>query len=100
MSDYGRGLDINHLDTRLVNKLNYSGIADFHTLRVTTEHSNFFSVCCVFISRFLVMTSNSGNSSASVPNSLPPGSQLHRLSLRFTDSPTTLSELPLQLSAN
>jgi hypothetical protein len=39
----------------------------------------------------------SGDSSASMLNSLPTGSQMHRLSLLFTDSLTTLSELSLKI---
>jgi hypothetical protein len=54
-----------------------------------------FSVCCVFTSRFLVTASNSGGSSASALTSLPAGCQLHRLSLLFTDSLTTDSQLTL-----
>jgi hypothetical protein len=51
------------------------------------------SVCCIFASRSLVMTSNSGDSSASALTSVPAGSQLLWLSLLFTDSRTTVVDL-------
>jgi hypothetical protein len=64
-SDYrwGFGLDIgviDHLYTQLVTTSNYSAIANFHTLQITSVHAKYFSVCNVFASSCLVMVSNSG----------------------------------------
>jgi hypothetical protein len=36
---------IDHLNTRLVNTLNYSAIADPYILQITTAHRLVFSVC-------------------------------------------------------
>jgi hypothetical protein len=98
----GFGLDIGFIDYFNIwrmTTLNYSAIADLHTLQITRAHRLVFSVCCVFTNRYLIMASNSGDSSASALTTLPAGSQLHRLSLLFTDSLITLSDLLLQLSS-
>jgi hypothetical protein len=47
MGDYRRGFGleigfIDHFNTRLVNTLNYSAIADFHTLQITTPYAKSF----------------------------------------------------------
>jgi hypothetical protein len=76
-----------------VTTLNYSAIADLHTLQITTAHTKSSPACCDFSSRFLVTVSNSGDSSASAFTSLHAGSQLRRLSLLLTDSFTTLRSL-------
>jgi hypothetical protein len=58
------GLDLlTTLNTRLATTLNYSSIADFHTLQITTDHSESFPACCVFTTRSQVTASNSGDSS-------------------------------------
>jgi hypothetical protein len=62
----GFGLEIgfiDHFNIRLVSTLNYSAIANFHTLRITTAHAKSFqsAVTC----RFLVMDLNNEDSSAS-----------------------------------
>jgi hypothetical protein len=49
MSDSRRGfgLDIGHIDyfnTQLVIILNYSNIANLHTLQITVTHTNFLSL--------------------------------------------------------
>jgi hypothetical protein len=59
--------------TRLGTTRNYSVIADIHSLQIIRVHP--FTDCCVFISRSLATSSNSGDSSAShaqVVNSQPP----------------------------
>jgi hypothetical protein len=46
----GFGMEIgfmNHFNTRPVNTLNYSAIADFHTLQITNAHTKSFSLLCV-----------------------------------------------------
>jgi hypothetical protein len=65
---------IGHFNTRLVKTLNYSAIADLHTLQITTAHAKSFPVCSVFTRRFPVTASNSGHSSTA---SIKPS--LHRL---------------------
>jgi hypothetical protein len=47
MSDYRRGLELQiefiyHFNTRLGITLNYSAIADVHTLQITTAHAKSF----------------------------------------------------------
>jgi hypothetical protein len=83
----GFGLDIgfiDHLYTQLVSTSNYTAIADLSTLQITTADAKSFPDCCVFTSRSLVTTSNSGDSSASAlkfslnSDSLPIDSLLHR----------------------
>jgi hypothetical protein len=76
-------LDIDHFNIRLVTTLNYSAIADLHTLQIT------IAVCCSSSVVPRLTASNSGDSSASELTSLSAGSQLHRLSLFFTDCLTT-----------
>jgi hypothetical protein len=70
------GLDIgfiDHFNTQLM--LNYSAIANFHTLQITSVHAKSFPACCVFTTRFLVMAYNNGYSSASgLKSSLNGGS--------------------------
>jgi hypothetical protein len=95
MSDYrcSFGLEIgfiDHFNTQFKTTLNYSAIADLHTLQITAAYAQVFWVCCVFTSSSLVKASNSGDSSAFALISLSTGSQLHQLSLLFTDSLTTL----------
>jgi hypothetical protein len=71
MSDYRRdfGLDIefiDHFNTQLVITLNYSAIANVHTLQITRAHAKPFPARSVFTSSCLVRASNNGYSSASV----------------------------------
>jgi hypothetical protein len=66
-------------NTQLVTTLNYSTIANFHTLEFTTAHAMSFSACSVFTSSCLVMTSNDGYSSASVFKSSLNGGSLPTL---------------------
>jgi hypothetical protein len=52
MSDYKREFRLHigftaHFNTQLVNALNYSAIADFHTLQITVPHSVFSSPQCL-----------------------------------------------------
>jgi hypothetical protein len=73
----GFGLEIRFIDdfnTRLVTTLNYSAIANLHTLPITRTHGKSFPACNVFTSRSLIMASNSGDSSTA-----PSKSSLHRL---------------------
>jgi hypothetical protein len=75
----GFGLDIrftDHLNTRLVTTLNYSLIADLHTLQITTAHAKSFPACRVFTISFLLTDSNNGYSSASVLKSSLNGGSL------------------------
>jgi hypothetical protein len=100
MCDYRRGFGLqigftDHFTTRLVTTSNYSSIADLYAFQITIAYSKSFPVCCVFTSRSLVTASNSGNSSAFAVTSLLACSQLHRLSILFTDSLAT----DLQLSS-
>jgi hypothetical protein len=65
LSDYrqGFGLDIGFIalfNTQLVITLNYSAIADFHTLHITTAHDKSFPARSVFTSSCLVTDSNNG----------------------------------------
>jgi hypothetical protein len=60
MSDSGWsfGLDIgfiDHFNTQLIITLNYSTIADFHTLPFTRAHAKSFPACSVFTRSCLVM---------------------------------------------
>jgi hypothetical protein len=57
---------IDHFKTQLVITLNYSAIANFHNLQITSAHANSFPACSVFTRRFLITVSNNGYSSASV----------------------------------
>jgi hypothetical protein len=53
----GSGLEIgfiDHFSIRLVSTLNYSAIADFHTLQITTAHAKSFPAWSVFTSSCLV----------------------------------------------
>jgi hypothetical protein len=91
MRDYRRGFGleigfIDHFNTRLVTTLNYSAVADLHTLQITRGHAKSFPVCNVFPSRFLVTASNSEDSSTA-----PTKSSLHRFPYNSlsTDSVTT-----------
>jgi hypothetical protein len=89
LNDYRRGLDWRSdlsttFNTYLVSTFNYNAIADFHTLQIIIAHAHVFLVSCVFISRSLVMASNSGDSSTA-----PTKSSLYGLSYN--------SELLLQL---
>jgi hypothetical protein len=65
-----RFIDI--LYTRLGTTSNYSAIADLHILQITTASAEPFIVCCIFTSRSLATVSNSGDSSASCTQVLPP----------------------------
>jgi hypothetical protein len=72
---------IDHFNTRLVTTFNYSAIANLHTLKTTTAHAKSFQ---------------SAVSSPVIPWQwlLTVGIlQLHRLSLLFTDSFTTLLQI-------
>jgi hypothetical protein len=64
----GSGLEIvfvHHFNTQLLITLNYSAIADFHTLQITRAHAMSFRNLSVFNSNCLVTASNKGYSSAS-----------------------------------
>jgi hypothetical protein len=66
---------MDHLYTRLETTINYIAIANLHTLKLPQYPLSIFPPCCVFISRSLATTSNSGDSSASsaqVSSSQPP----------------------------
>jgi hypothetical protein len=81
MSDSRRGVGldigfIGHFNTRLVITLNYSAIANFHTLQITTAHAKSFPACSAFTRRFLVTASDSGYSPASVLKSSMNGDSL------------------------
>jgi hypothetical protein len=79
----GFGLEIGFIDyLQVVPTSNYNAIANCHASQITTAHAKFFSVCCVFTSRFLVTASNSGDFF-----------QLHRPNLFFLDSLKSLSQL-------
>jgi hypothetical protein len=91
MSDSQRGFGseigfIDHVNTQLVIKVNYSAIANFHTLQIATAHAKHFPGCSVFTNCSLVTASNSGDSSASALKSplnvLPAAPFLHRLPYR------------------
>jgi hypothetical protein len=56
---------IDHFTTRIGTARNYSAISNLHTSQITTVHDKSFLACCVFTSRYLVMASNSGDSSTS-----------------------------------
>jgi hypothetical protein len=76
--DYRRGFGlkfvfIDHFNTQLVNILNYSAVAGFHTLQITTAHAKFFQSAAVSTSRSLVTASNTGDSSTA-----PIESSFHR----------------------
>jgi hypothetical protein len=74
-SDSRRGFGLDHFNTQLVITLNYSAIANLHTLLITRTHANSFRPCTVFTSSFLVTASNNGYSPASVlKSSLNDGS--------------------------
>jgi D-alanyl-lipoteichoic acid acyltransferase DltB (MBOAT superfamily) len=90
---------IDHFTTRLVNASNYNAITDFHTFQITTAHTNPSQSITVSTSRFLVTASNSEGSSTSALTSLHAGSQLHRLSLPFTDSFCTLAQIVLLITS-
>jgi hypothetical protein len=84
----GFGLDIgfiDHFSAQLVLTLNYSAIADFHTLQFTRAHSTSFLARSDLTSSCLVTTPNKGRSSASElksslkGSSLPTDSFLHGL---------------------
>jgi hypothetical protein len=64
---------IYHLYTRLVISLTYSAITNFHTLKITSVHPNFFPACSIFTSSCLVTVPNNGYSSASGLKSSPNG---------------------------
>jgi hypothetical protein len=76
---------IDYFNARLVNTLNYSAITDLQNLQITIENAKSFQSVTVSTSCFPVTASNSGDSLASALTSLSAGSQLHRLSLLFTD---------------
>jgi hypothetical protein len=69
-------LDVGFIGATITITLNYSAIDDFHALQITTAYDQSFPDFSVFTSRFPAMTSNSGDSSASV---LTPFSAGHRL---------------------
>jgi hypothetical protein len=69
-SDYRRGSGshigfIDHFNTQLVITLNYSAIADLHTLQITTAHAKSFLAGSVLSSSCLVTAPNNAYSSAS-----------------------------------
>jgi hypothetical protein len=57
---------IDRFNTQLVITLNYSAIANFHTLQITRTHAKSFTTYNVFTSSCLVTASNNGYSPASV----------------------------------
>jgi hypothetical protein len=63
---------IDHFTTRLVTTSNYSVVADFHTLQITTAHAKSFQ--SAFTSLFPVTDLNNGDTSTA-----PTKSSLHRL---------------------
>jgi hypothetical protein len=69
-------LDLLTTLARNVITLNYTTIADFHTLQVTVMHTKFFPAHSVFTSSCLVTASNNGYSSASGIKSSPNGYSL------------------------
>jgi hypothetical protein len=40
--EYSRGFGFDHFNTQLMTTLNYSAIADFHTLQITTAYAKSF----------------------------------------------------------
>jgi hypothetical protein len=66
---------IDHCNTQLVITVNYSAIADLHTLQITSIRQ-VFPACSVFTRRFLETASNNGYSSASVLKSSLNGGSL------------------------
>jgi hypothetical protein len=65
MSDSRRGFGlhiefIDHFNLQLVITLNYSAIANFHTLQFTRVHGKYFPVCSIFTISCLVTASNNG----------------------------------------
>jgi hypothetical protein len=88
-SDYRRGLDwwLDLLTTITHDLWLHLIIAPslISTLYKSLQHT------LSLLSRSLVTASNRGDSSASAFTSLPASSQLHRLSLLFTDSLTTIN---------
>jgi hypothetical protein len=63
----GFGLEtglIDHFNTQLLTTLNYSAIADLHTLQITTEHTKYFQPAVT--SRFTATDLNNGDYSAAV----------------------------------
>jgi hypothetical protein len=56
---------IDHFNTQVVIPLNYSAIADVHTLLITPTHAKSFPARSVFTSSCPVTASNNGYSSAS-----------------------------------
>jgi hypothetical protein len=89
LSDSGRGFGlhvgfIDHFNTQLVITLNYSAIANFHTLQITSAHAESFPPCSGFTSSCLIMAFNNGYSSAyGLKSSLNGGTLLTELSLHF-----------------
>jgi hypothetical protein len=108
-SDYRWGFEleigfIDHLNTRFVNTLSYSSIADFHTLQITTAHAKSFQSALVSTSHSLVRASDSTYSSASVLKSSLNGGSLpteltskHVLVIRSQLRPTENAALLLFL---
>jgi hypothetical protein len=69
--DYRRDMDLMlHLLKQLGTTSNYSTIANLHNSQITTALAKIFQVCCVVTSRSLASASNSGDPSASRPQSL------------------------------
>jgi hypothetical protein len=58
---------------------NYSAIANFHTLQITSAHAKYFPVHSVFITLCLVTASNNSYSSTSGVKSSPNGGSLPSL---------------------
>jgi hypothetical protein len=98
MSDYrwGFGLEIgfiDHFNTRLMTTLNYSAIADFHTLQITTAHAKSFQS----VVSAPVTALNSGDFSTALTES-----SLHRHPYNSLPTPsvTTLMNFHICLSYN
>jgi hypothetical protein len=87
---------IDHFNIQLVTTLNYSAIADLHNLQITTnKNAKSFQSAAVSTRCVLVTASNSGGSSASALASFHSGSQLHRLSLLFTNFLSCSARVPV-----
>jgi hypothetical protein len=89
---------IEHFNTQLVIQINYSAIADFHTLKITPAHYKHFPACSVLSRRFPVTASNYVCSSASVlKSSLNGGSFLTASYSLLTPRQESISHQPPSL---
>jgi hypothetical protein len=91
----GFGLEtgfIYHFNIQLVTTFNYSAIADFHSLQITTAHTKSFQ-SAVFSSCSLATASNNRDSSTA-----PIKFTLHRLPYNFLPTHSVTTEYLLNLS--